>query len=584
MRILLDQAALDHGPLGEAVNAAILDEYSRLDALAQGHAKRGVATLLRINLGDLEKALAELIKRRAEKREETRADIYGPPPWEHPITDVGAVLDDIVTVHKKVIAAPETHFDTMALWTAHTHILQRRELGLRHSPRLPFQSQFEDSGKTTALTATLCASARPMPTSSLTGASMFRELDAHHWTIGWDEADGAFHRNTHPEMIAIFNAGHGLKFARLHRQTQRPDGKFVTQTFDVFAPLALAMLKEFPSRAMQSCCIVLPMRRASAEEAARLQELGEEYEAVLEECGRKLARWGVDLATLPSINKKDTGLINRIWLNWRPLLQIARSAGGTWPARALAAARADMARVKGERDDSVDLALLDVLWRVFAASTTAPRRLHTCDLVREALNLDEGRWRTANKGGREIDEYYLREGLRKLLPTEGEYARSKSRRWRANPKSNQQYGYHELHLADAFSRYLGKGLPSEASQESDDDDDEDDNASNPRAETGHTTHRGHILLLRGVTTPNLSDPSVSGAETSNNSVSDEGSDDPFLSVSGSDPDGRPPRPNGVPPDTTDPGSDPETDETAPFTPEKHDDISTTYRERAGWAG
>jgi hypothetical protein len=131
--------------------------------LGQGHAKRGVATLLRINLGDLEKALAELIKQRAAKREGAGADIYGPPPWEHPITDVGAVLDDVVTILKKVIAAAGTHFDTMALWTAHTHILQRRELGIRHSPRLPFQSQFEDSGKTTALTATLCICAPHSP-------------------------------------------------------------------------------------------------------------------------------------------------------------------------------------------------------------------------------------------------------------------------------------------------------------------------------------------------------------------------------------------------------------------------------------
>ena len=566
VRILLDQAALDHGPLGEVVNAAILDEYSRLDALGQGHAKRGVATLLRINLGDLEKALAELIKQRAAKREGAGADIYGRPPWEHPITDVGAVLDDVVTILKKVIAAAGTHFDTMALWTAHTHILQRRELGIRHSPRLPFQSQFEDSGKTTALTATLCASARPMPTSSLTGASMFREMDAHHWTIGWDEADGAFHRHTQPEMVAIFNAGHSRKFARTHRQAQRPDGQFVTQTFDVFAPLALAMLKEFPSRAMQSRCIVLPMKRASAEEAARLEELGEEYEAALEECGRKLARWGADLATLPQISKKDTGLINRIWLNWRPLLQIARLAGGTWPARALAAACADMARVKGERDDSVDLALLDVLWRVFAASNSTPRRMHTCDLVREMLNLDEGRWRTAGKGGREIDEYYLREGLRKLLPTEGLYSEIKSRRWRANPKSNQQYGYHELHLADAFSRYLGKGLPSEASPES--DEDEDDSAPNPRSAAGQ--QRAYASSNRG-DFPDSSDPSDPTAGTTNKSDSSNGPDAPSSSDPASDPDNDPTQSGSDPvQDGSDqpPGSDAGSDENALSDPEK----------------
>ena len=213
-----------------------------------------------------------------------------------------------------------------------------------------------------------------------------------------------------------------------------------------------------------------------------------------------------------------------------------------------------------------DLALLDVLWRVFAASTTAPRRLHTCDLVCEALNLDEGRWRTANKGGQPIDEYYLRESLRKLLPTEGEYAKSKSRRWRTNSKSNPQYGYHELHLADAFSRYLGKGLPSEAPPEW--DDDEDGNAPDPRSAAGQSNLQGDIPLLRGTKrrifptlSPQLKRPI--------HQISYVGSDDPFSSGSVSDTDPRPPQPTGAPSDTADPVSDTEPDEEAPSAPRKH---------------
>jgi hypothetical protein len=150
--------------------------------------------------------------------------------------------------------------------------------------------------------------------------------------------------------------------------------------------------------------------------------------------------------------------------------------------------------------------------------------MHTCDLVREMLNLDEGRWRTAGTGGREIDEYYLREGLRKLLPTEGLYSEIKSRRWRANPKSNQQYGYHELHLADAFSRYLGKGLPSEASPES--DEDEDDSASNPRSAAGQ---QKAYASSNGGDFPDSSDPSDPTAETTNKSDSCNGSDENALS-------------------------------------------------------
>ena len=74
--------------------------------------------------------------------------------------------------------------------------------------RLAFQSQFEDSGKTTAMTMLQYIAARAMATSSLTGASLFRETDAHHWTVLWDEADNAFHKNTNPELVGVFNAGH----------------------------------------------------------------------------------------------------------------------------------------------------------------------------------------------------------------------------------------------------------------------------------------------------------------------------------------------------------------------------------------
>ena len=68
--------------------------------------------------------------------------------------------------------------------------------------------------------------------------------------------------------------------------------------------------------------------------------------------------------------------------------------------------------------------------------------------------------------------------MRRLLPTEGEYSKPASRRWRRplnekDPKSrsapgiNPQFGYHELHFANAFERYLGKGLPSAEPQEAD---------------------------------------------------------------------------------------------------------------------
>ena len=460
--ILLKGAHLEHGRLGDAVDSAILDLASRLDAVALGRARPGIAKLLGgISLGTLDDAIKRRIKERLDGRDDP-SDADGVEPWPEPVTDIGAVVEAEAVVLRKILAAPATHHDAIALWSAHTHLLLRKELGVRHSSRLAFQSQFEDSGKTTALTTLLHTAARPMATGSLSGASLYRETDAHHWTVLWDEADTAFHRNTAPELVGVFNAGHDRKFAVVHRQVPNPDGGMETQSFDTFTGIALTAIKAFPSRAMQSRCIVLPMKRATKAETKRLEEFNENHEAVLTECGRKFTRWAADLPALPQVDKADTGLINRIWLNWRPLLQIAELAGGDWPARALAAAQADMKRVTGEKDDSDEYALLAAIWRVFARDTSIPRQMYTADLISRLLDEDEGRWRTAGKNGKEITSYYISTKVKRLLPTEGEYAEPKSRQWRSSkdPKAPALHGYNELHFEDAFSRYLGLELPS----------------------------------------------------------------------------------------------------------------------------
>ena len=94
-------------------------------------------------------------------------------------------------------------------------------------------------------------------------------------------------------------------------------------------------------------------------------------------CGRKFVRWAADLDALPTVDKDDRRPDQPHLVELAPLLQIAELAGGTWPARALAAAKADMARVTGEKDDSPEYALLAAIWRVLAADKSDPRRMLT---------------------------------------------------------------------------------------------------------------------------------------------------------------------------------------------------------------
>jgi Protein of unknown function (DUF3631)/Toprim domain len=501
----LVQALMKAKPVGKedltgADREEIFDQASCMGRDEYDQGREAIAKRLSVRVGTLdEERKARHDKRAAGTRqnEAPNRDEFILTPHEVPVSDLGAVLDDHVGILEKILAVPSTHLDTMALWSVHTHVLQRRELGIRHTPRLAFQSPLEDSGKTTSMTTLIYVVARPMATSSLSGASLFRETDAHHWTALWDEADNAFHKNTAPELLGVFNAGWSKKFSLVHRQVPSAEGGYETQTFDTFTGIALTAIKAFPSRAMQSRCIVLVMQRATRAESARLEEFDETHEDALTECGRKYVRWGADIDALPTIDKKATGLINRIWLNWRPLLQIAELAGGTWPARALAAAKTDMARVTGEKDNSADYALLAAIWRVFTADTSNPRRMLTEDIIQKLLNEDEGRWLTANRGGKQIDKWYLRDKLKDFLPTEGKYSSSQSRRWRPikSAKANPLWGYYELHFADAFERYLGKGLPSAEPRNPD-----------LTADDPEPVHRAEeYTLSEGVTSPVLSD-------------------------------------------------------------------------------
>jgi Protein of unknown function (DUF3631) len=496
--VLLQGANLEHGRLGEAVDNAIYEEASRLLPGELSHAKNALTAMLRISKGALDAELARRIKKRKEADPDEDSKAFVLHPWKDPVTDIGAVLDTNVAVLKKVLAAPATHLDAHVLWALASHLLQRRELGIRHTARLAFQSEFDDSGKTTAMEALLYTAARAKATSSLSGASMYRETDAHHYTILWDEADNAFHKNTAPELLGVFNSGWSRKFSLVDRQTPLPKGGFENQTFDTFTGIALTAIHVFPQKSMQGRCIVLVMKRATKTEAARLVDFDEGHEDALTECGQKYVRWAADLDALPAVDKKSFGLINRIWLNWRVLLQIAELAGGTWPARALAAARADMARVKGEKDDSPEYALLAAIWRVLAADNSNPRRMLTADLLTKLHEEDDGRWVTAGQGGKPIDSYYLRSKLKKLLPTEGAYSKPSSRSWRPedNPNGSPLKGYHELHFAESFDRYLGKDLPSSKLKTSVPVDEDLDIEAPPSTPTGYVPQDGvHPPLL-----------------------------------------------------------------------------------------
>jgi hypothetical protein len=67
--ILLKGASLAHGRLGSTTENAILDKVSRLDAVALGRARKGVANLLGISVGALDDEISHRVSARVTARE-----------------------------------------------------------------------------------------------------------------------------------------------------------------------------------------------------------------------------------------------------------------------------------------------------------------------------------------------------------------------------------------------------------------------------------------------------------------------------------------------------------------------------------
>jgi putative DNA primase/helicase len=516
----LEEAAELKGMLNDSEMEALKEEISRASIDAYENCRKFIAK----TLGWRTHALDD--DRR--KRQQARAAQGDDPvikniksiktePWPDPVTDLGALLNDSVAQTKRFLIAPNTHHDTMALWSGHTHLLSREELAVDYTGRLAFQSPREKCGKSTGLKCVLLMSSNAIPAASLTPSAVFRAVDAFKISIMVEEGDNVF-KNANPELLAVINSGADRMLAWVPRSEKTDDGKFEPRQFSCFAAVALTSINKLP-QTLQDRSIVLQMRRATKDE--RPKKLTIRNRGGLIDVGRKFARWGADLEGLPDPNIPPD-LFNRIEDRWLVLFQIAQLAGGDWPERCRRAALADFDREEADAaEGGPDGDLLADVWEVFYASGKA--RMFTKEICADLVNLSESPWTTANRG-QPVNEYFLRAHLRGFLPDDAE--KIAPRKWRDGPV--QARGFHQLHLKDAFVRYLGKDLPSSGQQEyATSPSSEKDPSADPSSHRGvkHPSHPSHpSQTAKSYATP-IAYPETDGRSQSVSDPSQERSGD-----------------------------------------------------------
>jgi len=344
------------------------------------------------------------------------------------------LLDEVADALARFVVFPGgEHWDAVALWVAHCHVVDAFE----SSPRLALLSPEPASGKTRTLEVLELLVPRPMHVLNASTAAVFRSIEAERPALLLDEVDAVFGRrggdDTGEDLRALLNAGH-----RRGATIPRCVGKSMeVKRFPVYAALALAGLGDLPDTLMSRAVIVRMRRRAPGEALQPFRYRLAEPE--LHDLRDRLAGW---LGTVRD-NLADAwpelpeGITDRPADCWEPLVAIADAAGADWPARARTAC-VELCKVAESREASLGIRLLADLRDVFGdedrlATETALARLH---------DLDEAPW--SDLRGRPLDA----RGLARRLTTYG----VRSTKVKVDGKALQGYRREDLH--DSWQRYL----------------------------------------------------------------------------------------------------------------------------------
>jgi putative DNA primase/helicase len=427
------QMAYPAGELGEedadvtGDDNAVVQRLAALSPMDYDRRREDEAKRLGVRVSTLD---AEVQKRRVEAKPPEAPCGFAlddPEPWPEPV-DGAALLNNLRVLTRRHLVLPAGADIAVALWIVHTHAHDAASI----SPILAATSPAPECGKTTLLTLLRALVARPLSTSNITSAALFRSVEKWRPCVLVDEADTFLHYND--DLRGILDSGHNRHTASVIRTV---GDDYEPRPFATWAPKAIAHIGRLPAT-LESRSIHVELRRMGPAET--VEPLRPDRLDHLETHRRKARRWALDNdTTLRSAEPEmPMGLRGRRADNWRALLAIADAAGGEWPCLARNAAVTLSVDREG---DTAGIVLLRDLHKLFA--TGGADRLRSDEIARDLGAMEDRPW-PEWKSGKPITPRQVA----KLLGPFG-IAPTTIRTMAGTAK-----GYLASQFEDAFRRYL----------------------------------------------------------------------------------------------------------------------------------
>lgn len=370
----------------------------------------------------------------------------GPPPLGAVVLAGHEVLDYVVRFVSRFNVFPSEHCaPTLALWYAHTHMVDRFYV----TPRIVLDSAEPSSGKTRVLEVAQLLVAAPEMTISATPAALFRLVGAGPITILFDEVDTIFNQNggANEDLRGLLNAGYkaGATIARCVGDAKTMN----VQRFPVFAPAALAGIAGSMPTTITTRAITIHMRKRRTDQTVepfRARTIERQAKPIRD----ALAAWITNTADqiAESTPEMPAGVVDRAHEIWEPLIAIADAAGNHWPHTARNACEHFVHHTTTDAT-SDGVRLLTDLHTLYTHHQTD--RLPTTHLITELRAMDESPW-GGDGDSRALDARRLARELARfsVRPTTFKHTTDNTTaKGYVTYPTDRQVG-----LADAWDRYL----------------------------------------------------------------------------------------------------------------------------------
>ncbi|MBI3934960.1 MAG: DUF3631 domain-containing protein [Acidobacteria bacterium] len=348
----------------------------------------------------------------------------------------GGLIGAVETFIRRYLILPDKAALPLALWTAATYLYEHFDT----FPYLAVVSPAKRCGKTRLAEVLGCVARKPVLTTGISEAALFRLVDRGDVTLLLDEAEALREKKSERSqaIVSILNAGY-RRGACVHRCVPP---KHDLQPFSVYGPKAVIAIGSLPDTVFDRSIVVRMRRRKAAEEVGRFlfrraqaeaEPLRGTFGKVASVRGQEIAEVYASLPGFPELTDRDEEL-------WGPLFAVcAVLAPDRLPELKKAALALSGAKAESDVDDSLSLRLLSDIGELLGGfEETIP----SAELVTKLKGLPESPW---GESGRELTANRLARMLRPFGVS--------SRGVRVGDKTPK--GYLRKELEEAISLYVG---------------------------------------------------------------------------------------------------------------------------------